>query len=200
MHDSGRLLRHGALAGAGAVFLAISLASAHRSALPDVGPVPAFSLTDAQGRAVTRLDLAGSVWIADFIFTRCAGQCPLLSGRMARLQEALAGAPGVQLVSFTVDPAYDTPEVLAAYARRYGADAGRWRFLTGEPQAVLALIREGFRLAIAEEGPAEEPITHSIRLVLVDRRGRMRGSYEATDERAMARLQDDARRLLKEGG
>lgn len=200
MTPSRRVLWSGALALAGAACLAISLASAHRGALPDFGSLPAFSLADAQGRAVTLDGLAGSVWVADFIFTRCAGQCPLMSGRMAELQRAFARTPDLRLVSFTVDPAYDTPERLAAYGQRYEADADRWRFVTGEPQAVLALIRGGFRLAVAEEGTEEEPITHSIRLVLVDRRGHVRGSYEATDERAMARLRDDARQLLGEGG
>ena len=200
MTPSRRMLWSGVLAGVGAVGLAISLASAHRAPpLPDAGPLPGFSLTDARGRTVTLEDLAGSVWIADFIFTRCAGQCPLMSGRMAELQQAFAGTPGLQLVSFTVDPAHDTPDVLAAYGDHHGASDGRWRFVTGEPQAVLALVRAGFRLAVAEEGTPEEPITHSIRLVLVDRRGHVRGSYEATDERVMARLRDDARRLLREG-
>ena len=204
MKPSRRGLRFIAIGGVAAWGLTacfvLGLASVHRGALPDAGPLPAFSLADASGRPVTLNDLAGSVWIADFIFTRCAGQCPLMSGRMAALQRAFAGTPDLRLVSFTVDPAYDTPTVLAAYGDRYGAQAPRWRFVTGEPQAVLALIREGFRLAVAEEGMPEEPITHSIRLALVDRRGHVRGSYEATDARAMARLQDDARRLLKDGG
>lgn len=166
------------------------------SALPDYGPLPDFSLTDHQRRPLTLGELAGAVWIADFIFTRCAGQCPIMSRQMAQLEQAFAGAPGIRLVSFTVDPSYDTPEVLAAYARHYAASDGRWRFVTGDPDAIAALSREGFRLGLSEEGTAQEPITHSVRLVLVDQRGHLRGYYDATDVRAMQRLQGDARRLL----
>ena len=186
---------------AGAVLVvAFSGFSAGRAApLPDLGRLPAFSLVD-QGRRSVSLDaLAGSVWVADFIFTRCAGQCPLMSAQMAALQQEFARAGGVQFISFTVDPAHDTPEVLSAYASQYGATAGRWRFVTGEAEAVRTLAQEGFRLGISEGGTAEEPITHSVRLVLVDQQGHIRGSYEATDPQAVARLRTDARRLLQRG-
>jgi protein SCO1/2 len=160
------------------------------------GQVPDFSLTDQAGHPVTRASLAGSVWVADFIFTRCAGQCPLLSSQMAELQSAFARVPGVQLVSFTVDPEHDTPPMLAAYAAHYGAAPGRWRFLTGSREAVWRLSREGFRLGVGDGGTAQEPITHSVRLVLVDQAGRIRGSYDATDAEALRRLRGDIRRLL----
>ena len=171
-------------------------ASARRAPPVDLGPVPDFTLTDEAGRTVTRASLAGSVWIADFIFTRCAGQCPLMSSQMALLQRAFARVPGVQLVSFTVDPEHDAPPVLAAYAAHYKAQAGRWRFLTGSREAVWRLAREGFQLGVGEDGTAEEPITHSVRLVLVDRAGRIRGYYDATDAAAVQRLRGDVRRLL----
>jgi protein SCO1/2 len=163
----------------------------------DLGPLPDFALTGHTGRAVTRADLLGSVWIADFIFTRCAGQCPLLSGRMAALQERFAEAPGVRLVSFTVDPDYDTAERLAAYAAHWGAREGRWDLLTGPKEAVRSLILTGFQLAVSDEGTPEEPIAHSVRLALVDAAGRRRGYYDATDEQAMERLYHDARALAE---
>jgi len=165
-------------------------------ALPEYGALPDFSLMDHERRPVSLGALAGSVWIADFIFTRCAGQCPIMSRRMAELQQAFAGVPGIRFISFTVDPSYDTPDILAAYARRVGVSDGRWRFVTGPPDTIAALARDGFRLAFGEGGTAEEPITHSVRLVLVDPQGRIRGSYDATEEDAMQRLRDDARRLL----
>lgn len=164
--------------------------------LPDYGRVPDFSLTDQQGRAVTRQTLDGSVWIADFIFSRCAGQCPLLSQRMAGLQAQLDGVQGLRLISITVDPAYDTPEVLATYAHAYGATAGRWQFLTGDPELIRVLVQEGFHLGIGTDGTPREPITHSVRLVLVDAAGHIRGYYDAMESGLMPRLQADARRLL----
>jgi cytochrome oxidase Cu insertion factor (SCO1/SenC/PrrC family) len=165
--------------------------------LPEHGTVPAFSLTDHHGQPLTRERLDGSVWVADFIFTRCAGQCPLLTERMAQLQRQLGGERDLRLVSFSVDPGHDTPEVLAAHARRTGAGPGWW-WVTGAPEAIRALIQEGFRLGIREEGTEEEPITHSVRLVLVDRQGRIRGYYDALEAEAVARLADDARQLLRE--
>lgn len=167
------------------------------TSLRDLGPLPDFALTDQQGRRIRRADLLGSVWIADFIFTRCAGQCPLMSTQMATLQHAFEAMPGVQFVSFTVDPSHDTPTALRTYADHYGARARQWHFLTGDEAAIVSLARDGFHLGVAEGGSPQEPITHSIRLVLVDQRGHVRDYYDATDAEAMARLIRDARQLLR---
>ena len=170
----------------------------HGAGPPDHGQLPDFSLIDHRGQPFTRHELAGSVWVADFIFTRCAGQCPLMTARMASIQQAFAREPDVQFVSFTVDPSHDTPEVLAAYANHHGAHTGKWRFITGDPQAMTALARTGFRLAVGEEeGSQREPIAHSVRFVLVDRNGHIRGYYDAMDAHAMAQLREDTRALLR---
>ena len=165
-------------------------------AVPDYGAVPEFSLIDSQRQPVTRRSLEGSVWIADFIFTRCAGQCPVMSAQMAGLQRRFAGEPGLRFISMTVDPQHETPEVLAAYAGRCGADTRRWRFLTGDAHAIVRLSREGFHLGVSDDGTPAEPITHSVRFVLVDQHGHLRGSYDATDAQAMARLIEDAHALV----
>jgi cytochrome oxidase Cu insertion factor (SCO1/SenC/PrrC family) len=163
--------------------------------------VPAFALTERSGRTVTRADLAGRVWIADFIFTRCGGTCPVLSSRLAALlRELPAGPAGVTGVSITVDPHRDDPAALREYAGQYKADPERWLFLTGERAAVESLVRDGFKLSIAEVPPEEratavEPITHSDRFVLVDGEGRIRGYYHGTDAESVARLRADAARL-----
>ena len=103
----------------------------------------------------------------------------------------------MQLVSFTVDPDHDTPSVLASYASHYGAQPGRWRFVTGRREAISALAQDGFRLGVGEaEGTPAEPITHSVRLVLIDQQGRLRGYYDATDPEAVNRLTRDVKRLL----
>lgn len=163
--------------------------------LPVYGRVPAFALTDQDGQPVTPAMWQGRVWIADFIFTRCAGQCVMMSSQMTALQRALPEV--VALVSITVDPDYDTPPVLAAYAARSGADTTRWRFLTGPREAIYALAHDGFRLSVAAEGGTpQEPILHSVRLVLVDGDGQIRGYYDATETDAVARLARDAQQLL----
>lgn len=164
--------------------------------LPVYGEVPVFALTDHRGRPFTRGDLAGQVWIVDFIFTRCAGQCVMMTAQMASLQERLPKE--IRQLSVSVDPAHDTPEKLAGYAARAGARSERWLFVTGSEDAVFQLSREGFHLGVAAEGgtPAE-PIIHSVRLVLVDQEGRIRGYYDATDAAAVDRLLMEATTLLR---
>ncbi len=163
--------------------------------LPVFYPVPDFSLTERSNRTVKLQDFEGKVWVADFIFTSCAGMCPAMSEKMQKLQQTLPSE--IQLVSFSVDPERDTPEVLASYAERYKADPNRWLFLTGPKDAMRNLSLEGFKLALDEtQGTQIEPITHSSRFVLVDKAGRIRGYYGSEDEEAMTRLAEDVRRLL----
>jgi len=164
--------------------------------LPRLGAAPAFTLVSEQGKTVTRADYDGKVWIADFIFTRCGGSCPILSARMVALAERMADVPGVRFVSFGVDPEYDTPEVLADYGRTLGADPARWSFLHGERPVIRALIKDGFKLAI-EDAPADsvEPILHSTRFVLVDGDGTIRGYYDGMDQPPVDQLERDARAL-----
>jgi cytochrome oxidase Cu insertion factor (SCO1/SenC/PrrC family) len=177
------------------------------------GPPPVavadFALTDQAGRPVTRADLLGKVWVASFVFTRCATLCPQVSATMARLQHDLADEPGLVLVSFSVDPEHDTPAVLKEYAARYGADPGRWHFLTGRQDAVYDLIEHSFLLGVGQNrGSARAPgneVTHSSRLVPVDRRGYTRGFFDGrqVDERGQPvdegpALEAKLRALLRE--
>jgi protein SCO1/2 len=168
--------------------------------LPVLGQVPEFALTNRDGRTVRRADFAGAPWVADFIFTRCGASCPMMTQRLARLEGELPEDLGVRLVSFTVDPEYDTPEVLQRYAESFGAP-GRWLFLTGRREEVHRLSIEGFKLAVddspAVAASAEEPILHSTRFVLVDGEGRIRGYYEAFDEESVERLARDVRVLVR---
>ena len=160
--------------------------------LPVLGTVPAFALTERSGAPVTAATLAGHVWIADFVFTRCPDFCPALTSRMAALQRRLAsGDDPVRLVSFSVDPANDTPAVLQEYATRAGAGSA-WLFATGPRPTLAALLRDGFKVAWADDGPPTSPITHSDRFVLVDRALRIRGYYHGVDPADVDRLARDA--------
>lgn len=161
--------------------------------LPDFGEVPTFSLTDVGGSPVTRDDLSGSPWIADFVFTRCEGTCPVMSLKMQSLDRNLP--PELGLVSITVDPEHDTPSVLADYAQKLDASE-RWHFLTGSEDEIVALSQEGFRLGLDPSPPEEqvtpeEPIFHSTRFVLVDSRGHIRGYYNMMLSGEMERLLRD---------
>jgi cytochrome oxidase Cu insertion factor (SCO1/SenC/PrrC family) len=113
-----------------------------------LGKVPNFTLMERSGQPLSTADLQGEVWIANFIFTRCADTCPVVSSRMAQLQKAFAAEDDVRLVSITVDPAHDSPEVLARYADKIGAHPQRWLFLTGKKEHIYRLAREGFRMGV----------------------------------------------------
>lgn len=184
-------------------------------ALDVFGSVPDFSLIERSGRKVNREDLLGKVWITNFMFTHCPDTCPLQSAEMAKVQADFAEEKDLRLISITVDPERDTPEVLSQYAKRYGADPERWLFLTGEKRTIYRLALEGFRLNVADPaegvkswllGPApllahhEETGTqfiHSSRFVLVDRQGRIRGYYHSNEEESLRRLRRDAQALLR---
>jgi protein SCO1/2 len=159
-------------------------------ALQDYGPVPAFQLTAQDGQPFDSKSLEGHNWVADFIYTHCEGPCPMMSSQMRQIQDSTAAEmSGVKLVSFTVDPAHDTPEVLADYARHFKQDPARWSFLTGD-QPGLNAVGLGFKLN-GVDGSA----SHSTRFVLVDRRGHIRGYYSTAEDAFMPQLMHDLRQL-----
>jgi len=159
--------------------------------LPVLGEIPAFHLINQQGHSFDRSALNGHVWIADFIFTHCEGPCPRMSSHMHVMQGKLAQS--VHLVSFTVDPERDTPEVLDAYARQFGADDNHWTFLTGSSEVLNMLDHDAFKL-----GSLGAAMDHSTRFVLIDKHGRIRGYYGIADGDPVARIARDAQRLEKE--
>jgi cytochrome oxidase Cu insertion factor (SCO1/SenC/PrrC family) len=170
-----------------------------RSGLEALGHVGEFSLTGASGRSVRSAELQGQVWIASFIFTRCAEACPNMMREEVKLQAQLPVRDDLWLVSFSVDPDYDTPQVLTDYAQSFGAERERWLFLTGDRKQIYELAERGFRLGVEEARPADEmPILHSSKLVLVDRRGLIRGYYDVTDAEALPKLVNDVKRVLAE--
>ena len=180
-------------------------------ALPVYWPAPEFALVDQDADSVRLADLHGTVWLASFIFTHCTDFCPRVTQEMAWLRDSLRadGLLGrkVRLVSFSVDPARDTPEVLHAYAVRYGGSPPlEWAFLTGgPPERVLRMIEGGFHLTarVMPVEPADTiagyQVMHSLRFALVDRHGRVRGTYQATESEALETLWGDLRMLVKEG-
>jgi len=158
--------------------------------------VPDFKLVDQNGKPFTKKDVSGKVWIADFVFTQCAGPCPLMTLSMAELQKELAGTP-IQFVSVSVDPAHDTPEVLKKYAAAMKADEKNWTFATGQPEEIFGLAR-GMKIAAAP-ADAENSIMHAEKLILVDEKGWIRGYYFFKDPEKRKELIEDARRLAGKG-
>jgi cytochrome oxidase Cu insertion factor (SCO1/SenC/PrrC family) len=161
------------------------------------GTVPAFQLTNQNAQPFGTAQLQGKVWIASFIFTTCPGPCPMISSRMAELQKPLRNSD-VHLVSFTVDPQTDTPEVLRAYAEKLDAQPGRWDFLTGEQESIWGLMRNGFKLAVGEGTEDSGGPIHTTRAVLVDRDGTIRGYYDVTGPDTLPKLAADANKLARQ--
>jgi protein SCO1 len=142
-----------------------------------------FELVDQRGHAFGSADLAGKVWIANFVFTSCPSVCPKLMEKMQRIQHRSRNAgSAVHLVTFTVDPENDTPERMAEFGKRFKASPYRWTLLTGDLGAIEKTVIDGFKLAMGKDADSLVQIFHSERLVLVDQAGRIRGYYEATDE------------------
>ena len=171
--------------------------------LPVIFELPRFSLTDQNGKPFGSDQLDGKVWIADFMFTRCKGVCPMLSANMAAVQSELSDDPhwksDIRLVSLSVDAEHDTPAVLREYAKRYDAQPGQWVFLTGEREQVWPLIEDGFKLAVGATPENEVmPFAHSSKLVLVDGHGRVRAYHDGMTPQGRKALIADVQRLLGE--
>lgn len=151
-----------------------------------LGTLSDFTLTNQHGDPFGLADLEGRVWIANFIFTSCGEVCPRLSGRMRELQERLDNmGDAVHLVSISVDPTRDTPEVLKEYASRYTARPGFWTFLTGPLDAIEETVVGSFKMAMQRtevEDTGFFDVVHGERFVLVDQLGNIRGYFESTDE------------------
>jgi protein SCO1/2 len=162
-----------------------------------LGVAPSFQMTDQSGRPFSTESLKGKVWAVEFFFTRCTGVCPVMNRNMAKVFEALKAWEDFAIVSISVDPEHDTPQVLARYAQQYGADATKWHFLNGPKDAVVRLSREGFLLGTSE---VAEEFVHSNRFVLVGRDGQIAGYYVGTDEADVHQMIADALRLLREEG
>lgn len=179
------------------ILLGLPIARSMVRKLPPPPPVfqtlPDFTLTADDGQPFSRHQLDGKVWVADFVFTRCAGACPLLSQKMEKIQRRTRnlGPSAFQQVSFSVDPENDTPAALYAYARRFHANPRGWHFLTGPMPEVQAAITGAFKIYFGHERPAGQvqkeqdksffDLVHGEQLVVVDQRARIRGYYEAND-------------------
>lgn len=159
-----------------------------KSSLPVYGPAPDFKLTDQSGKALTNDDLKGRPWLAGFIFTRCQGQCPIISQQMTQIAQEFKK---LRLVSFSVDPDFDSPEVLSKYAERFDADPAQWSFVTGSRDA-LNRVTTGFHM-----NTVDEPMFHSASLVLMDAQNQARGFYDANDAEKIEKLKRDIKSFLK---
>ncbi len=163
------------------------------NSLPVIGNIPDFEFVNSEGETITLTSLKGKVWVADFIFTTCNMACPIMTGNMNIIHKKYKQNDDVRLVSISVYPEYDTPEVLTKYAAQYNADTNRWYFLTGEVSTVQEVIKDGFKI-----GDYEDIIFHSEKFALVDRSGMIRAYYNGMKTEDMKKLKKDINSLLRQ--
>jgi len=191
------------------LFVSLQIRARQKKPLPVYGQVADFTLTNQNGGAISLATLRGRVWVADVIFTRCAGPCLKMSRQMKELQQSLPAKSQVMLVTLTTDPDFDTPSVLKTYAQRFGADSNRWVFLTGARKALMDVEVGSLKLTAIEKKPEERetPVDlfiHSTIFVIVDKRGQLRGVFETSGEgtnplEIKEQIMDAAARLEREG-
>jgi protein SCO1/2 len=151
--------------------------------LPVLGHIGAFTLTNQDGNPTTLTDLTNRVWVADIIFTRCAGQCPRMTQQMKSLEEKLPPGSGARLVTLTTDPDYDSPVIMKRYGDRFGADFSHWTFLTGTKDAIAQLAANELKLSSVPIKPGDQknPVDlfiHTTIFVIVDKHAQLRGIFE----------------------
>jgi len=179
-----------------AVFLVITYIikyTSEQEPLPVIGSIPEFEFIDSEGQSVNLNTLKGKVWVADFIFTTCTMACPIMTGNMNTIHKRYKKNDDLRLVSISVYPEYDTPEVLKEYASQYDANTDKWHFLTGKEATVKNIIKNGFKI-----GDYEDIIFHSEKFALVDKNGMIRSYYNGMKTEDMDKLKKDINRLLKQ--
>jgi protoheme IX farnesyltransferase len=184
------------------VYLLIAMAllvtaCSNQSNLPKLFPVPNASLTSDTGKTVQLASMKGKVTVYDFIFTNCAGTCPVMTSTMRKLTKKIDKDAPVQFVSISVDPRRDTPAQLSNYAARYRNDP-RWLFLTGDEKTIVDLSINGFKLAAANDGSTNEAVLHSSKFAIADKNGVIRDYYGATADDAVAHVTNTVNDLLDE--
>ena len=175
------------------------------AALDRFNQVPPFRLTERSGAAFDSASLKGKVWLADFFFTACPGPCLVMNSKMELVQHALErDHADVRLVSFSIAPEMDTPEVLRKYATRFHAPADKWSFLTGDKPLIYNLAEKAFLLPTVDNNgnpdrkPDQGDFIHSEKICLVDRNGVVRGYFDSTSDEVVQRVLTAVGDLLRE--
>jgi protein SCO1/2 len=143
-----------------------------------IGDVPRFNFTNQNGEAISNSDYKGKVYVAEFFFTTCPSICPIMNRNMVTIQDEFYGNPNVGFASFTIDPAYDTPQVLKEYAKNYKITNPNWHLLTGDKEEIFKLANEGFNLYVGEAAEVEGGFEHSGFFALIDKEGKIRSRYD----------------------
>jgi len=160
--------------------------------------IPPFKFVNQYGDSTGSQNLAGKIYVADFFFTSCPSICPIMQRNMLAVYNAFKDTPDVKIISFTIDPKYDTPPVLKNYAEKLGVTGNSWLFLQGNRDTVYRIAEKNFLVAVSKDSTAAGGYVHQGWFVLVDKQKRVRGSYDGTDPKQVAQLIDDIKTLKAE--
>lgn len=157
-----------------------------------------FELVNQDSAIITDETLRNKIYVADFFFTSCRTICPIMKTQMHRVYEAVEDSPEVLIVSHTIDPVYDTVGLLRDYAERLGVKSSKWHFLTGNKDSIYYLAQTSYFVTAMEAEAEPDGFIHSGAFLLIDKKGRIRGKYDGTDQEEVDRLIQDIDRLTKE--
>lgn len=157
-----------------------------------------FELTDQHGNVFSTKDLEGKYYVTDFFFTTCPTICPDMSSQLMRVQKSYRANPDFKIVSHSVTPEIDTPQVLLEYGKRYEANFDQWIFLTGDKKQIYDLARKSYFAATTEGDGGPDDFIHTENFVLVDKEKRIRGFYDGTDPESVDQLITDIKILTQE--
>jgi protein SCO1/2 len=182
--------------------------SEENSKLMTIGPAPKFELTDQNKTLISNKDYAGKVYVLEFFFTTCPTICPKMNMNMLTIQNAFFGNPNFGIVSITINPDNDTPEVLKEHAQKLGVKSSNWHFLTGDKNKIFDLANKGFNVYVGQNSKVNGGFEHSGLFALIDKNGDIRcrkdnfGNpilyYDGIEKEGVRNLQQDIAILLKE--
>ena len=171
----------------GAIVL-IAIKQKNQPNLPSYSEVPVFSFTNSNGELLNNNVLNGKVYVVDFFFTTCATICIDMSANLMDVQEAFKNNDHFQILSFTVDPEYDTNEILNTYAERHDSNPNIWNFITDDKKKIYDIARHGFKVVATEGDGGPGDFIHTNKFIVVDKNGTIRGYYNGTDKAEVQRM------------
>ena len=173
-----------------------------------VGPVPKFELTNQNGKKITNIDYLGKVYVVEFFFTTCPSICPKMNKNMLEIQNKFFGNPNFGIASISINPEYDTAEVLKSHAKLIGATSKNWNFLTGDKNYIMNLSSKGFNLYAGENAKVTGGFEHSGLFALIDKKGNIRCRnddynnptvyYDGLEQKGIKTIMQDITILLEE--
>lgn len=160
--------------------------------------IPDFTFVNQYGDSTGSKNLKNKIYVADFFFTSCPSICPIMERNMLNVYKAFKDSADIKIVSFTIDPRHDTVPVLKKYADKLGVTGNSWWFLLGNKDKVYDLAAKDYLVAVSQDSTVAGGYVHQGYFVLVDKLGRVRGSYDGTDIKQVNQLIDDIKTLKAE--